>query len=520
MHPARPRLRRPVALLLTLAMALAGLGLTSPAALGSPSDGHVTGVVTGPGGTPIANVWVSVGYLVNGRWALLTVTTTQFDGQYEVDVPEGGPHILVFSRHGYATEYYDNATTEATATNVPVTAGVTTIANAELAVAGHVTGTITGAGGLGVPDVSITAWQRVGTDWHRTAAAALTDDEGDYDLDGLSTGDFRLEFEGPYGSEYVSEWWDDASTLETATTVSVTSGATTSGKDAELSADGPEPVVSNTALPSISGPAQVGATLTAANGTWEPGTGLSFTYRWLLNGDPVAGAMAATYVPVAGDIGKTVRVEVTASKSGHAAGTATSAATAAVVAATVPVVGSLSLPTITGAPRVGTTVSATPGTWTPAGTSPAYQWLVAGAPVAGATAASYTPVAADAGKALQVRVTATAAGHSAATATSAASTIDKGTLKATKKPKVTGKAKKSATIKVSPGAWSPAEVTVTYRWYAGAKAIPNATAAKLKLAGRTLKAVSGKAISVVVTVTAPGYSTATSRLKVAGKAKR
>ena len=186
------------------------------------------------------------------------MTTTQFDGRYEVDVPEGGPHILGFSHHGYATEYYDNASTEATATNLPVTAGVTTVANAELAVAGHVTGTITGAGGVGVPDVSVTAWQRVGTDWDLTAAAALTDEEGDYDLDGLSTGDFRLKFERPYGTDYVSEWWDDAWTLETATTVSVTSGATTSGKDAELSADDPTPVVENTALPTIAGTPRVG----------------------------------------------------------------------------------------------------------------------------------------------------------------------------------------------------------------------------------------------------------------------
>jgi 5-hydroxyisourate hydrolase-like protein (transthyretin family) len=497
-------------------MVLAGLGLTSSAALGSPSDGHVTGVVTGPGGTPIPNVWVSVGHRANGSWALAALTTTQFDGRYDVDVPAGGPHILVFSRSGYATEYYDNATTEASATNLPVTAGVTTVANAELAVAGHVTGTITGIGGIGVPDVDISAWQLVGTDWQRSAATAYTDEDGDYDLSGLSTGDFRLKFERPNGSEYVSEWWDDAWTLESATTVSVTGGATTSGKDAELSADGPAPVVSNTVLPTISGTAQVGASLTATTGTWNPATELSFAYRWLVNGDPVSGATEASYVPVPGDVGKTVRVEVTASRSGYAAGTATSAATAPVLAPDPPV-GNAMPPAITGDPRVGTTVTATPGTWDTAGATLIYQWLVAGTPVAFATTSSYQPTPADVGKPLQVRVTATAADHTTGTATSAPLTIGAGTMKATKQPKVAGKAKKNATLKVSPGTWSPTTVTVTYRWYAGAKAIPRATAAKLKLAGKTLKVAAGKAISVVVTVTTPGYDTVTTKVNVPGR---
>jgi len=222
---------------------------------------------------------------------------------------------------------------------------------------------------------------------------------------------------------------------------------------------------------------------------------------------------------VAGDVGKTVRVEVTATSPGYTAGTATSAATNAVTAATVPAVANITPPAITGAPRVGTTVTATPGTWSPGSATLGYEWLVAGSPVPGATTSSYQPVASDAGKQLQLRVTATLAGHTSGTATSAPVAVGKGTLKATKKPKVTGKAKKNATLKVSPGTWSP-NAKVTYQWYAGAKAIPKATAAKLKLAGKTLKTVAGKTISVLVTVTAPGYSTVTTKLKVPGKARR
>jgi 5-hydroxyisourate hydrolase-like protein (transthyretin family) len=424
MHRARPLLRRPGALLLAFAVALTGVGATSSAALGSPGDGHITGVVTGPGGTPIANVGIYVAYLNDGVWTLAASALTHFDGRYDVDVQEGGPHRLAFSHPSYAIEYYDNAPTMATASNVPVTAGVTTVANAELAVGGHVTGTVTGTGDVPVADVEVSAWQLVGSDWHRTGAVTLTDEEGNYDLGQLSSGSFRLKFEPPHGSAYLGEWWDDAWTVETATTVSVTSGTTISGKDAELTADGPLPVVGNTVLP-----------------------------------------------------------------------------------------------TITGTPRVGTTVTATPGTWSPAGATLRYQWLVAGTPVASATASSYTPVAGDVGKSLEVRVVASASGFKEATATSAATTVSRGILKATKKPKVTGKAKKNATLKASPGTWS-AKVTATYQWFAGRKAIPKATTAKLKLAGKTFRTAAGKAISVRVTVTAPGFNTVSTRLNLPGRLRR
>ena len=84
---------------------------------------------------------------------------------------------------------------------------------------------------------------------------------------------------------------------------------------------------------------------------------------------------------------------------------------------------------------------------------------------------------------------------------------------------MTGKAKKNATLSASPGTWSPVKVSVTYKWFAGTKAIPKATAARLKLAGKTLKAAAGKAISVLVTATAPGYTPVATKLKVPGRAK-
>lgn len=86
----------------------------------------------------------------------------------------------------------------------------------------------------------------------------------------------------------------------------------------------------NTALPAITGTAQVGQTLTLSNGTFT-GTGITYTKRWFAAGVLIVGANAGTYVPVAGDVGKIIQGQVIATNtSGQAQ--AFSAATAAVIA--------------------------------------------------------------------------------------------------------------------------------------------------------------------------------------------
>jgi hypothetical protein len=63
-------------------------------------------------------------------------------------------------------------------------------------------------------------------------------------------------------------------------------------------------------------------------------------------------------------------------------------------------------PSITGTAAVGSTLTAHPGTWTPAPDSFTYQWLRNGVAIAGATKATYTVTAADSGRVLTVSVTA------------------------------------------------------------------------------------------------------------------
>jgi hypothetical protein len=94
----------------------------------------------------------------------------------------------------------------------------------------------------------------------------------------------------------------------------------------------------NTAVPTISGTAQVGQTLTAAPGTWTSDVTPTFAYAWQSCDSAgnscaaISGATATTYVVQSTDLSKTVRVVVTATNASGST-SSTSAQTAAVIAA-------------------------------------------------------------------------------------------------------------------------------------------------------------------------------------------
>lgn len=69
-------------------------------------------------------------------------------------------------------------------------------------------------------------------------------------------------------------------------------------------------------------------------------------------------------------------------------------------------------------------------------------------------------------------------------------------------PKVTGKAKAGAILKVSKGTWSPADVTVKATWKIGKKTVGTGFSYKVKPGDR------GKTISVTVSASKSGYVTA------------
>lgn len=97
----------------------------------------------------------------------------------------------------------------------------------------------------------------------------------------------------------------------------------------------------NTSLPTITGSPQQGQLLSEHNGSWT-NSPTGFAYQWLqcdaLGSSclPISGATKQTYMPVAGDVEHTLRVQETASNEGGAGAAASSAATAAIAPAPPP----------------------------------------------------------------------------------------------------------------------------------------------------------------------------------------
>ncbi|WP_310529459.1 carboxypeptidase regulatory-like domain-containing protein, partial [Nocardioides sp.] len=288
--------------------------------------------------------------------------------------------------------------------------------NAVLVEGGRLTGVIQDAAGLPLADCIVTAYTNDGSLVSRTSRSSAAD--GSFAVPGLTTGSYFLRTSnGGCGS--TTMYYDGVGSMSTvagnATGVNATRGVSTAVPQT-LVIGGLDPVV-NTALPTVSDTTPVvGQLLTSTPGSWNPSDS-TYAYQWLANGGPIAGATGSSYTVVAGDIGKTLAVRVTATRDGFASSTATSAATSAV--APQPVVTNTAVPTVSDTtPEVGQVLTAGDGTWSPADVTLAYEWRSDGTPIAGATSKTFQVPAGQLGKKLSVRVTASKVDHVPATATS------------------------------------------------------------------------------------------------------
>jgi hypothetical protein len=201
-------------------------------------------------------------------------------------------------------------------------------------------------------------------------------------------------------------------------------------------------------------------------------------------------------VITAGDLGKTITVTVTGTKTGYTTLTKDSTATAPVTN-----VISGSQPTITGTARVGATLTVNAGTWAPAPVNLAYSWK-SGTTSLGSASTLVVPVSA-LGKTITVTVTGSKTGYTPVTLTSSpTASVAAGTLTGPT-PTITGTAKVGSTLTGHAGTWTPSPVTLTYQWKANGASISGATASTYKISGSD----AGKKITVTVTGSKTGYTT-------------
>ncbi len=227
----------------------------------------------------------------------------------------------------------------------------------------------------------------------------------------------------------------------------------------------PAPTAISTSAPVVSGSWTEGSTLTTTNGSWTSSG--NFTYQWQRSADNstwenISGATSRTYVLVAADALKYVRVQVYISSSSGVDGVAFSVPTAKVGAPYNTVA-----PAVSGTIRVGLVQTVSTGTWS-GSPSYAYQWQtssdgIAWANISGATNSTYTPTYAIANLRLRAVVS---AGNAVETVT-ATSQVVQGFLPpiASDVPVISGTVQAAATLTTSSGTWSGSPDAFTYSWH-------------------------------------------------------
>ena len=274
---------------------------------------------------------------------------------------------------------------------------------------------------------------------------------------------------------------DDANNAETRTSAATAAVAEAPNRTA-------------TGLPTISGTAQVGQTLTADTSgiADEDGlTNVSFSYQWIRsdgNTDTdIAGETDSTYTLVSADVGKAIKVKVSFTDDANNAETLTSEATRAVAAK--PNTAPTGLPTISGTAQVDETLTAdTTGIADADGldnASYSYQWVrndgSADADIQDATGSTYTLSDDDVGKTIKVRMSFTDNADNEETLTSAATATvaAKPNTAPTGLPIISGRVQVGETLTASTSDIADEDgltnVPYSYQWIAGGSDIDGAT---------------------------------------------
>jgi sugar lactone lactonase YvrE len=286
------------------------------------------------------------------------------------------------------------------------------------------------------------------------------------------SGEGCSDIAGATSSSYGLSPSNVGSTLRVTVTATNSVGSTSATSAATASVTAIPPA--NTAAPTISGTPQDGQTLTASNGTWTGTPTLTYAYQWErcdgsgASCSDVTGATSATYGLGAGDVGRTIRVVVTATNAGGSV--SSTSTTTTTVSALAP--SNTTPPTISGTPQDGHTLAASTGSWTGTPTlSYTYQWRRCDgsggscANVSGSTSPTYVLGHEDVGSTLRVVVTATNAGGSAASTSGATATVAALPPSNTASPQITGTAQDGQTLATSAGTWvGTPPLTYAHAW--------------------------------------------------------
>jgi 5-hydroxyisourate hydrolase-like protein (transthyretin family)/protocatechuate 3,4-dioxygenase beta subunit len=196
--------------------------------------GRISGTVSAADDGVTEGVWVTA-WLYDSEWEdwmPLGAGVVESDGSYCVGgLPTGTYRLEFWDPEGrYAPLFFENAATLDAATNIAVTAGVTSSdRDVVLSTAAHITGSVNDADGTGIPYAEVSAWSYDNDymEWEEIAWAEA-DENGIYDIGGLSAGTYRISARDADG-DYVQRFFPSASRAEDGISIILSASETRSG---------------------------------------------------------------------------------------------------------------------------------------------------------------------------------------------------------------------------------------------------------------------------------------------------
>jgi hypothetical protein len=465
----------------------------------------LSGSVDGAGSPNVPLSFASV-ILFDPLGSFFGQASTDSSGDYTITGVPAGTYDLEFSppygSGNYLQQWWNDQPTQSTAETITVGAGQTlTNYDAVLSVGASISGTVTGADtGQALSNSGVQALQ----DGAPVGFANVASD-GSYTVNGLAPGDYTLQFTPAYGTNYVSQYWNDAPTAATATTITVAAGDVDTNYNAALAVgatvsgtvttvDAPGVGLANASVIAVdSSENYVAGSTTDANGNYSiVGLGAG-TYRIEFEapgGDSHASQFwknattfnKATPVTVSGP---TVTSGINASLTAGAtiSGTVVDTSTPAV-----PIPYGIVLLLTPGGTQVASTEADQNGNYTlsnlPAGT---FVVEFAGTD-GGAYVSSWWQNASKRSSATRIKV-ARGATITGIDGTMAPAYLTPGN------PTITGSAQVGSTLTADPGKWKPSDTTFTYQWNSDGTPIAGATASTYI----PVNADAGHTLSVTVT---------------------
>jgi hypothetical protein len=483
--------------------------------------GEITGTVT-TGGAPLEDIKVCAVEI--GDEFIAQCTSSGPAGEYAISrLPAAEYTVDFYSPSGaYATQYWDDEPSLATANKVAVTeGGVSRGIDAAMTPAGEITGTVIEAGSeKPLENIKVCAFASGGG---AALQCASTSPSGQYTIARLAPGEYVVEFFALSG-EYVTQYWDKKALFSEANRVAVKARTATAGVDAAMTTSGQIAGTVTTLkggkLEGLEG-IRVCAHESGGEAVPCPITNQSGEYvitrlpagEYVVTFEAASGAYLTQYYNDKPTLAEAIKVPV--------ANGVTAAGIDAVMQpledASAPANVAEAPPEIVGAAEVGAILKCAKGSWT-GNPEPkfAYQWLRDGAPISGATSRLYTVQTFDQAHALVCEVTGSNF-KGAVTALSAPLDIPAETPANVEPPNIYGTPSVGSILSCEAGLWTGyPKPEFKYRWLRGEETIEGATSSAY-----TVQAADrGEALSCEVTGTNPAgaASARSASVKVASEA--